>query len=53
MPPSSLLADHEIWDFDEQQKAKVNVFHQKLLNTSVYPSPVTFVDNAPVRENSL
>ena len=49
-PPSSRPPEHEIWDLEQQQKAKVAVF-QHTLPTPVNPSPVIFVDNAPVQEN--
>jgi hypothetical protein len=51
MPPSSRPPEHEIRELvEQQQEAKVTLFQHRL-PTSVYPSPVTFIDNAPVQEN--
>jgi hypothetical protein len=48
-PPSSRPLEHEVGDPEQQQNA-VTVF-QHTFPTSVYPSPVTFVDKAPAQEN--
>ena len=50
MPSFLRPPEHEIRELEQQQKAKVTVF-QHTLPPSVYPSPVTFVDNSPIQEN--
>ncbi len=51
MLPFSRPPEHEIRELvAQQQQAKATLF-QVTLPTSVYPLPVTFVNDAPVREN--
>jgi hypothetical protein len=49
VPPTPRPLEHEVGDLEQQQKA-VTVF-QHTFPTSVYPSPATFIDKAPVQEN--